>query len=292
MLKSCKKMAIDPDSIEEIIYIIIGLVAAVSNLLEIILIRRNTRRLRPHDKLLLSLAASDLFVAVTVTAYKICDFAIDNNHWLDEKVFSIILVATLMMSGLNLIAITLDRFLAIKYPLRHRVFETRIKINLVLLAIWITGASLMACFSGLIFTKIVSETVLFYIASAAALFFGLFIAVLYCFIIHKTCESRAMTRDSSSNHRQVLNSFFSSEYQKERHLFFTCCLIYLSFIFCSYPFAINFLVHPSAEEVLPISRILLVVNSILNPFVYFFKGYLERNRREQVSNVTPMSQIR
>lgn len=282
-------MAIDGDTFEEFIYIVIGVAAAVLNLVEIILIKRGQRRIKPHEKLLLSLALSDILVAVTVVIYKVFDIAIEANYWLDEGTFSIILVSSLKMSGLNLLAITFDRFLAVKWPLKHRLWESKLRINVVIAVIWVIGTSLTALFAGLIFTNNLHANMLFYISSIISISLGLVMKMMYLYILHKACTSRDMTRNSSLNHREVVNSFFSMEFRKERHMFFTCCFIYLSFIACFYPFSIEFMIELDASKVSSASRLLLIVNSTLNPFVNFFKGYLEKRRRECTRDVIPMT---
>lgn len=277
-------MALKHNEIEDIVYIIIASVTVLLNLLEIIFLKMRCGGLKPHDKLLLSLAVSDLLVAVMVTIYKVCDLVLDQMTLLDEEMFSIILVSSLIMSSLNLLAITLDRFLAIKYPLKHLVWGSRLKFNTLVGIIWTVGLAITAAISSLIAKKILGENTVLYISAVGALLLGLIMMVVYLVIIHKSCTSRALTRDNSGNPtpKAVVNAFFSKEYTKERHIFFTCCLVSLSFMICSYPFAIDFMLKRNAKKLLSVSRMLLVINSTLNPIIYFFKGYLERSRKRRL----------
>lgn len=58
-----------------------------------------------------------------------------------------------------------------------------------------------------------------------------------------------------------------SNCRKQNAFFLTCILVLLSFIICTLPFAVQSLV--SGESSL---ELLLIVNSLVNPMIYFFKG--------------------
>ena len=55
----------------------------------------------------------------------------------------------------------------------------------------------------------------------------------------------------------------------ERAVFITGGVVTLSFIICTYPFACEVLISQSAKKISLVSRFMLILNSLFNPFIYF-----------------------
>lgn len=287
-------MAIEKHNIKNMIYIIIGSASLILNLAEVVIIKRGKKRLKPHDKLLLSLAVADLLIAITVIICKVINLIVNVNSRIEEETFSIVLVSSLKMSILCVLAITFDRFVAVRFPLKHLVWASGFRINMAIGLIWAYGISMIILTAVVIVERLMRVEVLYLATSLTSISVGIIMKIMYFFIMHTSCISRTLTREGSEmvgnvGHCEMIHSFFSKEYSKERHMFFTCWLIFMSYIVCSYPFAIEFLWRRDAKKISQVSQILLVVDSALNPVVYFFKGYLDRSRRERVSNAIEMN---
>eukprot|EP00795_Rhopilema_esculentum_P003425 gene3425-1794_t len=200
---------------------------------------------------------------------------------LGEDIFSILLSSSVMLSIVNLFVITVDRFLAVKYPLKHHVRSSVVNTNAIIGMIWLLEVGKSIALLYLSVKQKIEEQVLLYSTAVSIIAFGLFMTVVYMYIVHRSCARRTMLNSQGATHGQIVNSFFCEDFKKERHIFYTCCLINFTFIICSYPFAIQYLVTVSADpEEYTISRLMLFLNSTLNPLVYFFKGYLERRKTD------------
>ena len=120
------------------------------------------RRLRNNSTILLaSLAGADLLTGVVVLPF---GFAIDLKRLLGfdsfcslEKAFTVTLAMVTCASISHLVMISIDRYIAIKYPLRYQeiVTETRILISIVLA--W--GFTLLVTINELVLALIDSDSV-------------------------------------------------------------------------------------------------------------------------------------
>ena len=120
------------------------------------------RRLRNNSTILLaSLAGADLLTGLVVLPFA---FAIDLKRLLGfdsfcslEKAFTVTLAMVTCASISHLVMISIDRYIAIKYPLRYQdiVTETRILISIVLA--W--GFTLLVTINELVLALIDSDSV-------------------------------------------------------------------------------------------------------------------------------------
>ena len=104
----------------------IGAATIILNFLEIYLIVKRWRKMKPYEQLLLNLAISDFFVGVIRLM-----LAIHEIHYPDwtNKPYSIVVWAFMQFSvsssAVNIFAISTDRLIAIKLPLRHTVWMSK-----------------------------------------------------------------------------------------------------------------------------------------------------------------------
>ena len=289
-------MDTEESATEDIIYIITGIIVTIVNIIEIVVIVRGNKIHKPFEKLLLSLAAADILVSVSVTILKTVSLATEGRvAWLRGRTFSIILLSSMNFSGCNLIVITIDRFLAVKYPLKHQIYVTGRRMNIAIVIVWVHSsiAALLSLYALLHNAKVDINRVLFIPLSIGCLLYSFLLLIAYASIVHTSCVSRAMTQvtDGRPTHRQIMNSFFSDQYKTERNIFYTSCLVSVTFILCTDPFAIEFLIKSDVGKVSFTSNFLLFLNSFLDPFIYFFKGYLERKAREAAAESIRMRNL-
>lgn len=278
----------------EITYVVFGSLTTILNCLEIIFLVRRSVGFKPYEKILLSLAVSDLLVAVATTIFKVFDsINFFELKWLNEGFFSVILVLSSSCSTCNLFVLTVDRFLVVKYPLKHHVYATSSRMSSVIVTIWVLNFGLLSVLAYELSKGNLSEEFLIYPTAIVILFFGVGMVIVYLYIARRSCISGRMSTNSTAGPAKpaTVRLFFSQQYRKERHIFYTCCLVAITYMLCSYPFAIEYLIRRDAEAITYISRFALFSNSFFNPLVYFFKGYLDRKRRQRPQDIVPMSSI-
>ena len=143
----------------------IDLIAALSTILLnalVIFAVATRRRLRNNSTILLaSLAGADLLTGLVVLPFA---FSLDLKRLLGfdsfcslEKAFTVTLAMVTYASISHIVMISIDRFIAIKYPLRYQeiVTETRILISIVLA--W--GFTLLVTINELVLALIDSESI-------------------------------------------------------------------------------------------------------------------------------------
>ena len=99
------------------------------------------------------------------------------------------------------------------------------------------------------------------------------LVVLYAYIIRKIVQ-QAVSRANAEVNSQLRSNHGRSTNSQEKATIINCSLMSLSFIICTYPFAIDVLRPKSA--VTNLSFILLVLHAFLNPIIYFFANYIRR----------------
>lgn len=271
----------------EIVYLTVGAIAFALNIAETILILRMRKRWKPFDKLLLSLSFADLLVAISTVIFCILwllDVSV-KGHQFSNEYFLLVLMSSEDYSLLHILAITVDRFFAVKYPLRHSMrMQGRLPVAMIA-AIWISVVSINV----IIITVAIKahEKVLLTIKvfSVSLILLGICYAIAYWHMFKQVltqARRRSKSYESEKNYRcQIKELLFQEKCKNERTMLMTCCLVLSSYIICMYPISVEALIAKSSIEVIsPVSQLLLLSNSVLNPLVYFFKGYRERRMRE------------
>ena len=254
----------------EILFIIVSFTIALLNISEVLLIVRCKNR-KAFDKLLLSLAASDILVALSVASFKIADLITsDTVAWLDGKSFANIFLLSITFSVTNLIAITADRFLAVRFPIKYRILSTERRVNGVIVTIWSVGIVFVTLKSLTHFKWEYEIEFTLNVVSGLILLFGLAMVMAYTAIFYFVCKRTVPRRIGIGEESKGKNR---SACMTERGIFLTGGIVTISFIICTYPFAIDFLYKQSGEEISVLSRLFILLNSLLNPLIYFFKSY-------------------
>ncbi|XP_066923878.1 uncharacterized protein [Clytia hemisphaerica] len=116
----------------------IGLIVALLNVAEIIMILRIQRKKKIFELVLLSLSFSDLLFGLSNGA--IC--VVFLGKWRNEEVLEVttsIYFLFILCSIFHLVFIALDRLWAIVRPIKHNIFMTRKKVYIILSMIWMLG---------------------------------------------------------------------------------------------------------------------------------------------------------
>ena len=273
---------------KDIAFAALGLVTALLNAIEIALILRLKKK-NSFDKLLISLAVSDALVGITTAVLKIMNIAHEAIS-ITTEVMAKIITISLILSIANLLAITVDRFLAVKFPVKHRIIATGERVNMAILAIWFVSLILATLYmlSSFIWAK--DENVMMKVGAITILVFSVVILLAYAAIFYLISNRRIRAAPATKQKKfrvlkQGFLSFWKGPNEMERSILFTGCVVTLSFIICAYPFSFQFLMHPIVNDVSFPSRLMIPLNSFLNPFIYFFKNYY-KNYKKRKANVT------
>ena len=272
----------------DILFVLLAFTITFLNIAEARLILRCQNK-KTFDKLLLSLALSDVLVGVAVAAFKLVDIATNNSvSWLEGDDFANIFVVSINFSTSNLVLITIDRFLAVRFPIKHRNLLTDQRVNAVIVLIWLLALA-FGTYVCIVQFKWEEATQSMLIASGFLLLFGVGMMLAYIKIFYMISK-RAATRAAGTTQGKTATTRSLVEVIKgpnvaERAVFITGGVVTLSFIICTYPFACEVLISQSAKKISLASRFMLVLNSLFNPFIYFFKNYLGPTRNRTAIDV-------
>ena len=112
-----------------------------------------------------------------------------------------------------------------------------------------------------------------YTFAVTVIVFGVIFIVTYTYIIWKVVFRRQEFDPRSCDIRCKI--------AKQRTLILTCILVVMTYLGCTYPVAIISVVEYSSQQNMTAIFLFILVNSTLNPFVYFLKGYLYRKINAQ-----------
>ena len=267
----------------------------------VIFIIAKRRRLRPTANwFILSLAAADLGVTCAFSPYMICEVILGTCK---EKVGLIFAIYFVTVSAMGLIAMVAERYVAIVHSLKYvRIFTTARRTFLIIGACWgfpflITAMNLAVRRNWGV------KTLIFYIIYIL-LFVVLPTVLLLTAHFHILLIARKLSLQMKALMKQVrFNITANSLKIKEIRnvglkastvrlvsvlvtIFTACCGIGL-YVFLCYTFKICFV----SKHTLLIYRLLLLVNSTMNPLVYAFlkedikkdsKAFLCRKRHVKI----------
>eukprot|EP00794_Sanderia_malayensis_P020210 gene20210-22186_t len=273
---------------------IIAISVLILNLVEVVITLRKQIKLKPYERLMLSLALSDVLVTLQIIVFKSLNAIFDNPVWTSRINFTICLLVSISFSISNICAITIDRFLAVRFPIKHRILTTPKRVKIFIVIMWFLNLSSASMWCLMIFVFKMDPMLLCYTASVSIIAFGVLMLALYFYIMHVSMRRKLLITAQSngdgsiginpsslSHKQQVRLLFFSDGYQNERHIFYTCSLVTISYVVCSFPYAFNVITKGVASEISMTVQFVLFLNSGLNPLVYFFKGLLTKQARRQ-----------
>lgn len=252
---------------------VFSLTAFLGNALVLTALVRTRSLHSPSKALLRSLALSDLFVGLFVQPMYIayCVSGLSENHWVRcvswmiYPLFSDYFVA---VSFLTMVAISIDRYLALRLRARYRSVVTITKANVTVLSVWLTS---------LIFpiARLLAGRVALFLSCVS---FALFVLIptFTHFKIHRMLRRHGM---------QVSNQFYlhreESYLSINQHKKSVCAMryLYVALLLCYIPITCVALLYIKADPsmtsiLLPVGNFastLLFFNSSLNPVLYCWR---------------------
>ena len=260
-----------------------------SVLLLVIIMKFPQFRHVPSNLLLASLATSDLLIGLSVqpfhSAMSVCALTADDCHTLKDNrprtiidYFSSFLAHS---SCLNIAAITIDRYICIKYALRYPSIVTEYRVAKAILSIWtlstvLPGAHFISSF------KLTTIRALQIIIISLVLF-----AIIYCYA-KIFCISRRHKRQITSQLQAVSQGPIEKEFQSARTVFIVLgavILCYTPVLLLQLLLIFNLIEH-HIKILQPFAVTLFLLNSSINPFIIiirrrkirtFLKKLIKRN---------------
>ena len=248
---------------EDIGLLSVAVVVFILNAIELKLLLKRRKGLSNFEKMLLSMAVADFLVGIVQAVSSALRMA-DTKGSVFK--FNTVLFLTVAASFNHVNAITVDRFLAVRWPIKHRVWITNKVVNFTIIGLWVVNIFAL--------TPLFIEDSMDYVRYVLAIVVMSYIAlmcVVYVFIVYRAVLHRRRSP-------QMQGSSRTDQTKKDFQLVIISLCIVVTFTVCTVPFCISAFVD---EEIRKPFKYLLVLNSFFNPLIYFFWKYSERRSRHQ-----------
>ncbi|XP_065070154.1 tachykinin-like peptides receptor 86C [Rhopilema esculentum] len=263
----------------------IGAAVIIANALEIHIIRKKWQKITDFELILFNLAIADAFTGVFylslagMETYIYVQKKIIKDKFLVAVYFHIIV--SVIVSVNFVILIGTERLFAIRLPLQHRMFHMKRRrvcgavasiwiITIILCAVVIATDQKLTNEKG----QIVSFGSLYlgYVYGAVLTFQSVVVLVLYTGVAVNVLRHRSRFIKLNRNTIKATRKTVTKSWKKERTILIVCVLVVTSFLICTTPYAIRMYRGESAT----VENLLLLSNSLINPFIYFFKMLIEK----------------
>eukprot|EP00111_Clytia_hemisphaerica_P005498 TCONS_00015945-protein len=286
--------------------IILAVIAMLLNMAEMHLMKKR-KKYFPSELLMISLAVADFLFSLLVVLTLTLTLTYHNDGPTGRMVNECLYMLTsfsIIASILHVVGISIDRLIAVLFPLRHRVRTDAVKMKRAVFSIWLLTLAFVASISvykyhrGLAY--LMNDDSLHHkseLLISYTIFISCFIVALIYLIITRRLAMQASFlrsfRRSTSRHKQ--NKSRNNRRSKvETVALLTACIVTVSFLVCTLPSACLPIVNNVSNTIHTISLCFLVCNSICNPIVYFWRGYwLKAKRRKSLASaLTDLSKSR
>ena len=253
-------------------YIIIAFVNALSafttiafNSLTIQAIRKNSSLSKPLKTLLLSLAVSDVAVGLIVQPIFIVKLKISSKTV--ETVFWFIQVAFVNASFLGIMALSLDRFLAVHLHLRYQELVTNKRVLGVAILAWVVSA-LISSFCFLIYEMTKKPKIIEIIVWGLCFIVLTVISFRLYFAVRRHANHiKALQVQQAAQNGELANATRLSKSAVSTFY------VYFVFLACYLPFYASIIMEMSKDrpnwQRWP--QTLMFINSLLNPIIYCWR---------------------
>ena len=252
--------------------------AIALNIITIQALRKTSSLPRTLKTLLLSLAASDLAVGLLAhpmfVAHLIIRIQQNTSDDAYGAVFAIFSYTLAIASFFSVVAITVDRFLAVHLHLRYQELVTHKRVIAVVISIWVISAFLSLLFPAARLDWIPKKVPWIMFAARDAVCFittGFLHYKIYASVRHHTGHIQALQVQEEAQNREMKNAV------RLRKTALATFYIYFLFLACYVPmFCVN-LAELFCDETALIQHLrcyvftLMLSNSSLNPLIYSWK---------------------
>ena len=233
----------------------------ILNSIEAFIIARRWKNKSNHERIIFSLSMSDLLVGISGVII----------HGLDSMVMLPLsskygagvllpLWFSINTSLLHILGMTINRAIAVKYPVQHKLMITPSRVTFSLLVIWLLSLMLTVV---PFFTKD-DFFILKLTAACLAVIFGFAIAVMYAFLLRTVIKGK---RNVNAKDKETKSTGIKTQREQEIRLTATCSAIVISFLLFMLSFSVDVIFNHGDTSY---GCAMLYVNSITNPIIYFY----------------------
>ena len=256
--------------------------AVLLNAREIQLIAKKMRKATDFEIVLLNLAIADLINSLLLIGVTI----LVHYHYLDAKfrlkgslfwVFST-LTFSMTVSVTFVAAIGIERFLAIRVPLQHRLWHTKRKRLIKCIAMtWVIDVILTMSVVLIDYLQrgrrinLLTQSLAYFYAGLLT-FSALLIIVLYIWVLHLMLLRSLTLFNFDKKALKINPKLMRKALKKEKSSVLVCALVVVAFFVCNVPIIVDLFQAKLTRS----AAIMLKLSAVLNPLIYFFKGYLEK----------------
>ena len=251
---------------EDIIILALSALIIIANIAEVHLLMRRRKHFKPYEQLLLSLSICDLLVGISMVFLSIMDLVVQSQA---EKIShtakkTMPLWCSILLSVLHINLLSIDRYIAVHYPLRHGVWVTKQRIASLIISTW---TACVACV--VIVTLCWSVQIVKDVLRDAALTGCSTLIIVYSAIIHNHFKRKKVLGGQCIQHSQ--------HHSTEQRLVFICLLVAVFCLATNAPFIVLEYLKSSNSA----GDLTLMCGSLTNPFIYYFWKYCEQQRAQR-----------
>ena len=262
---------------------IIAILAIILNSAEIHLIRQKWKKATDFEVLLLNLGIADLLSGigfVVLASLRAVNYPTKPSSISDSLVAFSILGFFCVASAKLVITIGIERLLAIKLPLKHRLWHTnRMTMYKTVLAVWIASFVFInsVVISGYLIQKskgqkaVVSRN-LGYAFAAYLTLCVCTVFVTYSWLTHLVIKRATNLLNFDKKEYKQSPQTIKIAVKKEKATIVICRLVAATYLVCNVPIVVA--LYRGKFDSVSIS--LTNLNAVINPLIYFFKGFAEK----------------
>ena len=221
---------------QNIAFIVIGAFTILLNSLEIYLIVRRRRMIKPYEQLLLNLAIADLFVGGVRLGTSFYDIHHSHESWVQKTiVFWLIrglIIFSIYFSGMNILVISIDRLIAIKFPIRHKVWMSTRRVRIVAATTWTLTMTFTGIHESLAHTYR-ERWSKYHVETISVLSFGTVMIIVHILLIKYILKKPDIVLEEAETNLSQKRSW-------EKKVILTCTLFVGTYITCTWPDVLHY----------------------------------------------------
>ena len=256
---------------------VLDVAVIMANISEQYIIIKNWAQIDCIEYLLLSLSISDLISGITTLSIDswylalrtgALNMTITIKHQKTlSKLFDSIFLFTVLTSVFHIISLAIERLYAIKRPKEYYILQTGKFKSLTVGVIWLISLGLTALFSvPPVFSlhyKICSYVYAAILATACIIVLVIYLSIAYLLI-----KMRSSTEQEFGSPEDVRKD------RLKKKVTIISLFLGISFVACVLPITFGYF---SADLYHEFSNMMITLNSLINPCIYFAKVYMTRN---------------
>ena len=249
-----------------------------TNIIELALLLKKWHQLDRIEHLLFSLCISDLmagivtFIQDSIQLGNMLSIGAVSMTTTIAMIFDSFFFFFVLVSNFHIIAIAIERLVAVKFPMKYSVFTTFKCKTLTICLVWTLAVLFAPTIT--VMTELFRDIDL-YISGGILLTACVLVFTIYMYLVHALISRERLMRELVPEEMR--------KQMRDRRTTCFCLLIGFSFVICILPFTIGSL---NRELFHYSSSLLLTLNHVINPLIYFAKRIVEEKRRRAGSSIS------